>query len=36
MDRGAWQTVVNGITRVGHDLVTKALPPYVITIMMML
>ena len=23
MDRGAWQATVHGITRVGHDLVTK-------------
>ena len=23
MDRGAWQTTVNGVARVGHDLVTK-------------
>ena len=29
MDRGAWQTTVHGVTRVGRDLVTKppALPP---------
>ena len=27
MDRGAWQATVHGVTRVGHDLVTK-LPPY--------
>ena len=28
MDRGAWQAKVHGITRVGHDLVTKPpLPP---------
>ena len=25
MDRGAWQAIVHGVTRVGHDLVTK--PP---------
>ena len=25
MDRGAWQATVRGVTRVGHDLVTK--PP---------
>ena len=25
MDRGAWQAIVHGITRVGHSLVTK--PP---------
>ena len=23
MDRGAWQTIVSGVTRVGHDLATK-------------
>ena len=23
MDRGAWQAIVHGVTRVGHDLVTK-------------
>ena len=23
MDRGAWQAIVCGVTRVGHDLVTK-------------
>ena len=27
MDRGAWQATVQGVARVGHDLVTKA-PPY--------
>ena len=27
MDRGAWQTIVLGVARVGHDLATKALPP---------
>ena len=27
MDRGAWQTTVLGVARVGHDLATKALPP---------
>ena len=27
MDRGAWQATVYEITRVGHDLVTKAPPP---------
>ena len=26
MDRGAWQAIVHGVTRVGHDLATK--PPY--------
>ena len=23
MDRGAWQALVHGVTRVGHDLATK-------------
>ena len=23
MDRGAWKAIVHGVTRVGHDLVTK-------------
>ena len=27
MDRGAWQATVHGVTRVGHDLVTKPPPP---------
>ena len=27
MDRGAWQATVNGVSRVGHDLVTKPPPP---------
>ena len=27
MDRGAWQTTVHGVTRVGHDLATKPPPP---------
>ena len=26
MDRGAWQATVQGVARVGHDVVTK--PPY--------
>ena len=26
-DRGAWQAMVHGVTRVGHDLVTKPPPP---------
>ena len=26
MDSGAWQTTVHGVTRVGHDLVTKPTP----------
>ena len=25
-DRGAWQAIVHGVTRVGHDLVTKPQP----------
>ena len=29
MDRGAWWTTVHGVTRVGHDLVTKP-PPHLI------
>ena len=27
MDRGTWQVIVHGITRVGYDLVTKPPPP---------
>ena len=27
MDRGAWQARVHGVTRVGHDLLTKPPPP---------
>ena len=27
MDRGAWQAIVHGVARVGHDLVTKPPPP---------
>ena len=27
VDRGAWQATVHGVTRVGHDLATKPLPP---------
>ena len=27
MDREAWQATVHGVTRVGHDLVTKPQPP---------
>ena len=27
MDRGAWRATVHGVTRVGHDLVTKPPPP---------
>ena len=26
MDRGAWQTTVHGVARVGHNLVTKPPP----------
>ena len=26
MDRGAWETTVYGVTRVGHDLATKPSP----------
>ena len=26
MDRGAWQAVVHGVARVGHDLATKLQP----------
>ena len=28
MDRGAWQATVHGVTRVGHDLVTKPPTPH--------
>ena len=31
MDRGACQATVHGVTRVGHDLVTKPPPPYTST-----
>ena len=27
MDRGAWEATAHGVTRVGHDLVTKPPPP---------
>ena len=27
MDRGAWQSIVHGVTRVRHDLATKPPPP---------
>ena len=30
MDRGAWQAAVHGVTRVGHDLVTKPPPPCIL------
>ena len=29
MDRVAWRATVHGITRVGHDLLTKPPPPIV-------
>ena len=29
MDRGAWRAIVNGVARVGQDLVTKPLSPLV-------
>ena len=29
MDRGAWQAIVHGVARVGHDLATKPLQPYI-------
>ena len=28
MDRGAWQAIVHGVTRVGHNLVTR--PPFIL------
>ena len=31
MDRGAWQVAVHGVTRVGHDLVTKTTKPSTFT-----
>ena len=27
MDRGAWRATVHGVTRVGHDFVTRSPPP---------
>ena len=27
MDRGAWQAMVHGVARTGHDLATKPPPP---------
>ena len=27
MDKGAWQVIVHGVARVGHDLATKSPPP---------
>ena len=32
IDRGDWQTTVHGVTRVGHDLVTKPPPPWWLTV----
>ena len=29
MDTEAWQATVHGVPRIGHDLVTKPLPPAV-------
>ena len=29
MDRGDWQATVHGVTKVGHNLVTKPPPPHV-------
>ena len=28
MDRGTWWAIVHGVTRVGHDLAIKPLPPW--------
>ena len=28
MDRGAWQAIVHGVSRVGHDLATKGRGSY--------
>ena len=33
MDRGAWQTTVHGVARVGHNLVTKPLPSCLVVIL---
>jgi len=33
MDRGAWQTTVHGVARVGHDLVIKPPPSQVVYIL---
>ena len=30
MDRGTWQAIVHGVTRVGHALATKPLPPHIL------
>ena len=30
MDKGAWWAAVHGLARVGHDLATKPLPPYIL------
>ena len=32
MDRGAWQAIVHGVARVGHDLATKPPPHYTYTV----
>ena len=32
MDGGAWRGIVHGVTRVGHDLVTKPPPPPILVI----
>ena len=32
--KGAWQTTVHGVTRVGHDLATKVPPLYIYTDML--
>ena len=29
VDRGAWQAIIHGVARVGHDLVTKQQPPQI-------
>ena len=28
IDRGAWQPIVHGVARFGHDIATKPPPPY--------
>ena len=33
MDRGAWQTTVHGVARVGHDLVIKPQPSQTVCIL---
>ena len=32
MDKGAWQTTVHGVAKVGHDLVTKPSPSLALSI----